>query len=401
MNTLDVVKTLFPVDVRSKIWIVGGTVRDLLMGREGDDIDLDAALTPDELVAYGFRPVDPVTSAPIWFRFIPDVGKIEITRLNNPDELTRDIFRRDFTVNALALTLDGELVDLVNGRQDVVQKILRTCTSDSLQDDPLRIFRAFRFETEGWHLAPEAEELISARSWENELTRIPTERFSREMLKALKGAKPVNFFRSMIRFGVGNTYLPELFRMPVIPAGPRDKHPEGDLFTHACEVLERVSMLTSDPLTRFCAFFHDLGKLATSPELYPRHHGHEDAGFDLAREFCNRLCLSATHRSALMWICRLHGNAGHWQELRDATKIRIADQARRAGIVEILPLIAAGDKPEGRDMPRWTDAVRAVGMSTQQLGIERERLEAMPVDKRADYVLQKRIEWLRQGGISG
>ena len=396
MNALALVKTLFPENVWPKIWIVGGTVRDHLLGKEGDDIDLDAVLTPQELTACGFRSVDPVTSAPIWFRHIPGIGKIEVTLLGDAGQLTEDIFRRDFTVNALAMTLDGELIDLTGGVRDLEKIELRACSRESFVDDPIRIFRAFRFQTEGWRLTPETEALIRAKSWEKELSGIPVERFSREMLKALKGNCPAEFFREMIRFDVGRSYLPELFRMPDIPAGPIDKHPEGDLFTHACQVLQRVATATTDPLTRFCAFFHDLGKLSTAPELYPRHHGHEDAGFDLAREFCNRLSLSAAHRTALSWICRLHGNAGGWQELRDATKIRMADQARRAGIVRILPLVAAGDKPDGGRMPRWEEAVRVAGMSTLQVGIERSRLEAMPVDKRADFVLQKRIEWFRR-----
>ena len=396
MNALALVKTLFPENVWPKIWIVGGTVRDHLLGKEGDDIDLDAVLTPQELTACGFRSVDPVTSAPIWFRHIPGIGKIEVTLLGDAGQLTEDIFRRDFTVNALAMTLDGELIDLTGGVRDLEKIELRACSRESFVDDPIRIFRAFRFQTEGWRLTPETEALIRAKSWEKELSGIPVERFSREMLKALKGNCPAEFFREMIRFDVGRSYLPELFRMPDIPAGPIDKHPEGDLFTHACQVLQRVATATTDPLTRFCAFFHDLGKLSTAPELYPRHHGHEDAGFDLAREFCNRLSLSAAHRTALSWICRLHGNAGGWQELRDATKIRMADQARRAGIVRILPLVAAGDKPDGGSMPRWEEAVRVAGMSTLQVGIERSRLEAMPVDKRADFVLQKRIEWFRR-----
>ena len=383
MNALALVKTLFPENVWPKIWIVGGTVRDHLLGKEGDDIDLDAVLTPQELTACGFRSVDPVTSAPIWFRHIPGIGKIEVTLLGDAGQLTEDIFRRDFTVNALAMTLDGELIDLTGGVRDLEKIELRACSRESFVDDPIRIFRAFRFQTEGWRLTPETEALIRAKSWEKELSGIPVERFSREMLKALKGNCPVEFFREMIRFDVGRSYLPELFRMPDIPAGPIDKHPEGDLFTHACQVLERVATVSADPLTRFCSFFHDLGKLATAPDLYPRHHGYEDAGFDLAREFCNRLSLSAEHRTALSWICRLHGNAGGWQELRDATKIRMADQARRAGIVRILPLVAAGDKPDGGRMPRWEEAVRVAGMSTLQVGIERSRLEAMPEIGRA------------------
>jgi Poly A polymerase head domain len=236
MNALALVKTLFPENVWPRIWIVGGTVRDRLMGKEGDDIDLDAILTPQELTTCGFRSVDPVTSAPIWFRHIPGIGKIEVTLLGDAGQLTGDIFRRDFTVNTLAMPLDGELVDLTGGVRDLEKKELRACFRESFVDDPIRIFRAFRFQTQGWRLVPETESLITA----------------------------------------------------------------------------------------------------------------------------------------------------------------MAEQARRAGIAQIIPLVVAGDKPDGGSMPRWEEAVRVAGMSTLQVGIERSRLEAMPVDKRADFVLQKRIEWFRR-----
>ena len=389
-------KKLFPRDAWPQIWLVGGIVRDFLLGKACRDIDLATTMPAATLKLLGFRLVEGKSTLPIHFMADPEFGIIEVVTIDAAGGLVEDLLRRDFTCNALALSLNGKLFDPLGSQEDMKNRLLRACSRESFIDDPLRIFRAFRFQTEGWRLVPETEALIRAKSWENELSGIPVERFSREMLKALKGNCPAEFFREMISFDVGRSYLPELFRMPDIPAGPIDKHPEGDLFTHACQVLQRVAAVTTDPLTRFCAFFHDLGKLSTAPELYPRHHGHEDAGFDLAREFCNRLSLSAAHRTALSWICRLHGNAGGWQELRDATKIRMADQARRAGIVRILPLVAAGDKPDGGSMPRWEEAVRVAGMSTLQVGIERSRLEAMPVEKRADFVLQKRIEWFRR-----
>ena len=144
MTATSIVKSLFPQETWSKIWIVGGTVRDALKGNDGEDIDLDAVLTPEELTSYGFRPVDPATSAPIWFRRIPEIGKIEITRLSSVDLLADDLTRRDFTVNALAMTLKGEVIDLFGGIQDWEQKRLRACSPVSFQDDPIRIFRAFR-----------------------------------------------------------------------------------------------------------------------------------------------------------------------------------------------------------------------------------------------------------------
>jgi tRNA nucleotidyltransferase (CCA-adding enzyme) len=216
------------------------------------------------------------------------------------------------------------------------------------------------------------------------------------MLKALARKVPERFFQRMIEFNVGAEFLPELFRMPQVPAGPLQHHPEGDLFTHSVQVLQRVSALSKDPLSRFCALFHDLGKLATDPALYPKHHGHDFAGFGMAVEFCNRLCLSSAHRKALAWISSLHGKANKWDELRDSTKLKIADQAIKAGIVGILPLVAAADKPGALPMAGWDDAVRVAGMSTRELGVDQEQLEAMPIGNRTPFIMQKRVDVLRE-----
>lgn len=396
MTATSIVKSLFPQETWSKIWIVGGTVRDVLNGKDGDDIDLDAVLTPEELASFGFRLVDPVTSAPIWFRHIPEIGKIEVTRLSSADQLADDLTRRDFTVNALAMTLDGEVADLFGGIQDLDQKRLCACSPVSFLDDPIRIFRAFRFESEEWRMTPETARMITDAPWEQHFTNIPVERFSREMIKALGKGDPERFFRSMVEKNVGSTYLPELFEMKSVPAGPIDKHPEGDLLTHSLQVMQRTVAATVDPLARFCALFHDLGKLTTDPALYPMHHGHDDAGKKTAKSFCDRLCLPATWRRALMGICQVHTHANNWHELRDSTRIRMADQAVKSGIAEILPLVSAADKPCGTGMTNWEKAVQTVQMNTLELGIDPSGLAAMPVENRADYILQKRIDALRR-----
>jgi hypothetical protein len=112
-------------------------------------------------------------------------------------------------------------------------------------------------------------------------------------------------------------------------------------------------------------------------------------------EFCNRLRLSALQRTALAWISSLHGKANMWETLRDSTKLTMAEQALKAGIVGILPLVAAADKAGGLPMAGWDDAVRVAGMSTRELEIDQEKLEAMPVKNRASFILQKRVEVLR------
>jgi tRNA nucleotidyltransferase (CCA-adding enzyme) len=201
----------------------------------------------------------------------------------------------------------------------------------------------------------------------------------------------------MLELEVGRHWLPELFRMGAIPAGPLQYHPEGDLLTHAVEVLQRAAALSSDPLTRFCAFFHDLGKLATDPALYPRHHAHDEVGFRMASAFCNRLALPATYRKALAWTSRLHAHLNRWEELRDSTRIKTAEQATKAGIATILPVVARADKAGGITPAGWPLALAVAAMNTVELGIAAERLAAMPKENRAAFIMQKRVEKLRQG----
>lgn len=392
-------KGLFPSSCHGHILLVGGSVRDHLLGRERSDLDLIACLDEAKLRAYGFRRVDPKSTVPIWFRHGHRFGSMEVTLLPNlEDALSVDLGRRDFTVNAMAMTLDGQIIAPLGGRRDLEERLLAPCSSRTFADDPLRTFRAFRFEAHGWQMTPACEALIREQEWGPLLNLVPVERFSREMLKALDGAEPERFFSRMLQFRVGSNYLPELFAMPAIPAGPVQYHPEGDLFTHTMQVLQRVAKRTAAPLARFCALFHDIGKLATSPSLYPKHHGHEDTGFAMARNMCERLRLPAAHRTALAWTSRLHGLLNRWDELRPATRLRTAHQALKAGIGEILPLVAQADKPDGSFvMEEWDRVLRVAAMTTTELGIDDVRLEGMAPEKRADFILQKKIEMLRGG----
>jgi tRNA nucleotidyltransferase (CCA-adding enzyme) len=387
---------LFPATCHEHIFLVGGSVRDFLLGNASEDIDLVAALPDAMLHKCGFHLVEGKTTAPIWFRYDTSLGKIEVIQLEDDSSLDDDLLRRDFTINAIAMRLSGELHDPLKGQSDLQSGLLSTCSQSSFVDDPLRIFRAFRFESDGWRMTPETAELIQQNDWTEQLQSIPVERFSREMLKALAAKEPERFFQRMLDFNVGKDWLPELFQMPQIPAGPLEHHPEGDLLTHSMQVLQRAAAMSDDPLTRFCAFFHDIGKLATDPALYPKHHGHEDAGFDLALAFCNRLCLSATHRKALSWTSRLHMHLSKWDELRDSKKVKTAEQAAKAGIAAILPIVAMADKPGNTTPEGWGQALEVAAMTTAGLGIEVERLTTMPVENRASFIMQKRVEMLRK-----
>lgn len=391
-----ILKGLFPEDVGS-LWLTGGSVRDTLLGRTVRDIDLVAVLPVDILTARGFTYVEGVTTTPVWFRNIPDFGKVEITLLEGCDALVEDLQRRDFTVNAMALTLEGELIDPLHGADDLEAMQLKACSASSISDDPLRVFRAFRFESEGFCIDGKTADLIRKSCCDELLQQLPVERFSREMLKALAAHYPERFFQRMLEFNLGRHWLPELFSMPQVPAGPIRYHPERDLMTHSFQVLGRLAPTDCSPLARFCALFHDIGKLATDPDLYPQHHGHEEAGFKAARQFCQRLALPLKYGTALAWVSRLHGNANRFDQLRPATRIRMAEQAIRAGISELLPLVSAADKGLAGNREEWQRTVSVAGMNSEALGIDREKLISVKPGMRAGMILQRRVEILSRG----
>jgi tRNA nucleotidyltransferase (CCA-adding enzyme) len=393
---LALLRPLFPAELHGRIFLVGGAVRDLLLGKESADLDLVVALPEAELITRRFRKVEPKDAPPILLYHSPALGKIEATCIAGIAELAADLRRRDFTINALALDLEGKLHDPLGGIADLQARRLVPCSATCFHADPTRLFRAFRFAAAGWKLAPPAVALIAGEEWDERLLRLPIERFSAEMSKAFAQPDPASFFALMLRFNVGRSLLPELFAMPQIPAGPLEHHPEGDLFTHNCQVLAAMVAQNPQPLARFCAFFHDLGKLATDPALYPKHHGHDEAGYALAPAFCNRLALPAAWRIALAWSSRLHGPANRWQETRDSTRIRIAAGAIKGGISEILPQLIAADWPEGPGMPDWPLALAAARLSSAQLGISSEQLEKLAPTERGALIMQKRVEYLRR-----
>ena len=386
---------LFPQQYFDRIFLVGGTVRDFLLQQPAQDYDLIAVLPEELLPLFGFRLVTGKTTRPIWFQHDAQLGKVELIRLDDLCQLDADLRRRDFTINAIALSLNGRLYDPLNGQQDLQHRLLRVCSEQSFSDDPLRTIRGIRFVADGWQLVPETVQLIQQKDWAEQLACLPVERFSREMVKALAGRQPERFFEQMIQYRLGADWLPELFSMPDIPAGPLQHHPEGDLLTHCLQVLQRAAAVGPDPLTRFCAFFHDIGKLSTDPARYPKSHGHDEAGYKPAQNLCKRLCLPAEWGRALAWTSRLHTNLNRWAELRDATRLRIAEQACKAGISRILPVVSAADKPGNSTPDQWFQALEIAAMNSAQLGIDKDQLEAMRAKHRPDFILQQRIRLLR------
>lgn len=391
-DAVSTIKSLFPAEFYQRVFLVGGSVRDHLTGQSISDVDLVTDLPVGQLVKLGFHHVQGKSTGPIYFKSHPQFGKLEVTVLEHGQTLEDALHNRDFSCNAIAMTLNGTIVDPLCGLKDINKGLLAPCSADILEKDPLRMFRAFRFECHGWRITDELLDAITAHSWDDQLSTIPTERFAREMLRAMEGGQPDIFFSRMVELGIGRCYLPEIFQMQDVPAGPVKYHGEDTVFSHSRDTLRRIAVLTNAPVARLAAFFHDLGKLATPPKMLPRHIGHDKVGETTAKKVCVRLKLPTSYCRAVETVNALHLVAGRWHELKPATKLKLARQSLKSGIAAWLPLIVSADRNIDNSMPGWEIVCKAAAMSATELGITLETLENIPTAGRQRLVWQFQME---------
>ena len=292
-------------DAGHELHIVGGTVRDALMGRQDVDLDFTTDARPEQVLAI----VEPLAVA-TWTTGIEfgtvgvQVGarRCEITtfRADRYDRISRnpevaygsslvdDLRRRDFTMNAMALSVAGErrFADPFGGLGDLARGVLRTpgTPEDSFADDPLRMLRAARFVSAlGVTPAPEVVAAMTAMS--DELARVTAERVQAELSKLLLGDRPRVALELLVDTGLADVVLPEL---PALRMAADEHGQHKDVYAHTLQVLDQAIDLESEPdlVLRWAAVLHDIGKPATrrfeSDGRVTFHH-HEAVGARMAR----------------------------------------------------------------------------------------------------------------------
>lgn len=307
-----------------QVFLVGGCVRDQVMGREPKDFDLVLVGThPEDMLARGFS-VHGIEHSVFVHRARPLRG-LEFSLARREKKvgaghtgfafefegvgLEDDLRRRDLTVNAMALPLGGgAVVDPFGGQADLEARRLRH-VSPAFAEDPLRVLRVARFlarfgGAQGWQVAPETAALCRQLVEAGECDALTPERVALELTKALAEPHPSDFVRFLHQVGALARVLPELdlFGIPQ----PPEHHPEVDTGEHLCLVLDQVVGLSDDPLVRWGALVHDVGKKLTPPESWPQHIGHETAGAPVARELARRLALSKDHEELGALVSELH-----------------------------------------------------------------------------------------------
>ena len=203
--------------------------------------------------------------------------------------LEEDLFRRDTTINAMAIKLlTGEVIDPFGGREDTLNKKIRA-VSKHFVDDPVRALRAARQSAQfDFEITPET--LLAMNQCAKEISAEPRERIFAELENALNTAKPSKFFRSLESANLLEIIFPEIADLRG-KTQPTAFHPEGDAYEHSLNILDEVAKVNPKPEVRFAALCHDLGKGTTPPEMLPHHYQHEERGLKVFQKMCENLPL--------------------------------------------------------------------------------------------------------------
>ena len=323
-----------------KAYVVGGAVRDRLLGLPVQDRDwVVVGATPEEMAAQGYRPVGrdfPVFLHPATHEEYAlarterkvAAGYKGFTVYAHPDvTLEEDLSRRDLTINAMAETADGALIDPFGGAADIGARRLRH-VSPAFVEDPVRILRVARFAARfaplGFTVAEETMALMRRMVENGEAGALVPERVWQELSRALGEERPSAFFEVLRACGALAVLFPEIDRLWGVPQ-PAQYHPEVDTGVHTLLVLEAAARLTPDTVVRFAALTHDLGKGTTPPAEWPRHVGHEHRGARLVGELCERLRAPNEYREVAVLTARFHGDCYRALELRPGTVLRLLD----------------------------------------------------------------------------
>jgi poly(A) polymerase len=313
--------------------LVGGPVRDALLGRLGDDLDLTTDARPERVLEIVTGWADATWDVGIAFGTVgvrKGDHKIEITtyraeaydrdsrkpEVSYGDSLADDLVRRDFTVNAMAVRLPSlEFVDLHDGLADLASRVLRTpgTPEDSFTDDPLRMMRAARFASSlGFDVAPEVVTAMTAMS--GRLAIVSAERVRDELVKLVLGAAPRAGLALLVSTGLAELVLPEL---PALALEVDEHHRHKDVYEHTLIVLEQAIELESthapvsgpDFVLRFAALMHDVGKPRTrrfEDDGGVSFHHHEMVGARLTRKRMQVLRFSTADTDDVATLVELH-----------------------------------------------------------------------------------------------
>lgn len=315
----------------SKTYLVGGAVRDKLLGIASKDLDfVVVGSTEDEMMAKGYEKVG--ADFPVFLH--PETrNEYALARQERKSgngyhgfefntknvSLKDDLMRRDLTINAMAMDIEDNIIDYFGGQEDLKNGILRH-VSIAFADDPVRVLRIARFSARyGFSVADETMELMRKMVVDGELNYLTPERVFKEFEKGLMEKSPRKMIEVLRECGALKVIIPELECLWGVPQ-VASHHPEVDTGEHIMLALEQSAKMNLSFSERWATLLHDLGKGVTPEDILPKHIGHDESGVKLVRNVCSRLKADKESTDLALLVCEYHIKIHQIKELRKGKK---------------------------------------------------------------------------------
>lgn len=399
-----------------QVYLVGGAVRDHLLQRpilERDYVVVGS--TPEQLLAKGFQPVG--KDFPVFLHpETKDEYALARTERKNghgyqgfefytsPEiTLEQDLYRRDLTINAMAMDEAGNITDPYNGKTDLEHRFLRH-VSDAFLEDPLRVLRvarfAARYATYGFKIAPETLQLMQEISQSGELEHLSAERVWKETSRALDEAHAEVYFSVLKECGALKVLFPEVEALFGIPQRP-EYHPEVDTGLHTLLSLQQACQNNFPTIVRFAVLCHDFGKALTPAHELPRHILHEQRGIDPVKQLCKRLKVPTEYQQLALKVCEYHLLCHQLLNLKPGTVWRLLknlDVLRKPEMVEGFVAACLCDARgrtgfENKEYPQ-AHILNEIGYQVRALKIDiPQHLNGAEI---GEYLTTQRIHYVKQ-----
>ena len=311
-------------NIGGKVYLVGGAVRDKFRGVTAHDKDYCiVGVTEADFKAALPKAFKVGNSFPVYKVNIDDAfcevafARRELktgkgyrgfdTSYDSTVTIEDDLYRRDTTMNAIAIELpEGKVIDPYNGVEDISNRMIRII-SKHFVDDPVRALRAAR-QSAQFRFNITADTILAMNKCSEELAQEPSERIFNELHLALLTDKPSIFFRSLESAGLLEIIFPEIHQL-IGKTQPTEFHPEGDAFEHSMNIVDEVAKVNVNPIVRFAALVHDLGKGATPQNMLPHHYGHDVRGLEVLNKWNERMTFPRDWLKAAKFVIERHMHA--------------------------------------------------------------------------------------------
>lgn len=336
-----------------KIFMVGGAVRDMLMGLEPKDKDyvvVDSSV--EEMISHGYKQVG--KGFPVFL----DKNNVEYALARKEKSvgdgyndfefewegvtLEEDLFRRDLTINAISMEMmedtdffiEGEegkyrVYDPYGGKDDIQNKIFRP-VSKHFMEDPVRVLRVARLRARygaEWKLSKELIEMCSTMSKKGKMNSLDKNRIWKELSRALMEPNPRLFFDTLLELDCLHTVFPDIYKL-LTALESRRWHPEGTAYEHTMLVLTQAAMMNFSLEVRFACLVHDIGKGLTPFDKLPKHYGHDVNGADFLGTFCDKYAVPNKIFDLSKYATLYHMRCHNLFELKPLTIVKMFEKCR-------------------------------------------------------------------------